>query len=53
MATTPPTDPDPRTGADDDEDATDPRQTDRGVSTEAPAEGGDDTAPAQPGSPQG
>jgi hypothetical protein len=40
------TDPDPRTAADDDEDAT---------PTAAPsqAEGDDDVAPEQPGSPQG
>lgn len=48
MATNPLTDPDPRTGADDDEDA-----TDEGVSTETPAEGDDDVAPRQPGSPEG
>lgn len=48
MASTPPTEPDPRTAADDDEDA-----TDQGRSTGAPAEGADDTAPEQPGSPQG
>lgn len=41
-------DPDPRTAADDDEDA-----TDDGVSTPAPAEGADDVAPEQPGSPKG
>ena len=40
------TDPDPRTQADDDDDATFP-------ATPAQAEGDDDTAPAQPGSPQG
>ena len=52
MATNPLTDPDPRTGADDDEDAT-PDANDEGVSTETPAEGGDDIAPKQPGSPRG
>jgi len=46
MATTPPILPDPRTSADDDEDA-----TNEGVSTQTPAEGEDD-AP-EPGSPQG
>lgn len=44
MATTPPTQPDPRTAADDDEDAT---------GDQAPAEGGDNTPPEQPGSPRG
>ena len=48
MATNPLTDPDPRTSADDNEDA-----TDEGVSSDAPAEGHDDVAPEQPGSPQG
>lgn len=48
MATTPPTQPDPRTSADDNEDA-----TNQGVSTPAPAEGEDDAPGAQPGSPQG
>ena len=48
MATNPPTDPDPRTSADDDEDA-----TNEGVSTQAPAEGGNDIAPERPGSPKG
>ena len=48
MASTSPTEPDPRTAADDDEDA-----NNQGVSTEQPAEG-DDAAPAeQPGSPRG
>ena len=42
------TDPDPRTQADDDEDA-----VGRGVSSPAPAEGGDDSPGEQPGSPQG
>ena len=41
------TDPDPRTARDDDEDAPD------GISTPAPAEGANDVAPPQPGSPQG
>lgn len=52
MATTPPTDPDPRTSADDDEDAT-PDDDNAGVSTQAPAEGGDDAPPERPGSPKG
>ena len=42
------TDPDPRTDADDSEDA-----INEGQSAEAPAEGGDDTPGQQPGSPQG
>ena len=46
MAATPPTEPDPRTAADDD-------ATDQGVSAETPAEGGDDAPREQPGSPQG
>ena len=41
MASIPPTDPDPRTAADDDEDA-----TDQGVSSTAPAEGSDDAPDA-------
>ncbi len=45
MAANSPTDPDPRTAADDDEDA-----TDQGLSAEEPAEGGDDIPPEQPGS---
>lgn len=51
MASTPPTGPDPRTSADDDEDATD--ATNQGVSTQEPAEGGDGTPAPRPGSPQG
>lgn len=47
MAVTSPTEPDPRTAADDDE------ATDQGVSSTEPVEGGDDAAPEQPGSPQG
>ena len=46
MAAIPPTEPDPRTAADDD-------ATDQGVSSTAPVEGDDDAAPEQPGSPQG
>lgn len=48
MATNPPTDPDPRTGPDDNEDA-----ANEGVSTPTPAEGDDTGAPEQPGSPRG
>lgn len=48
MAVTSPTEPDPRTAADDDEDA-----TRHGVSSTEPAEGGDAAAPEQPGSPKG
>ena len=48
MATNPLTDPDPRTSADDDEDA-----TDEGLSSESPAEGGDDEPAENPGSPKG
>ena len=48
MAITTPTDPDSHTGADDDEDT-----NAHGVSSPAPAEGGDDIAPPRPGSPQG
>lgn len=48
MASMPPNDPDPRTAADDDEDA-----TGQGVSSTDPAEGGDDSPGEQPGSPQG
>jgi hypothetical protein len=48
MASSPPTEPDPRTAADDDEDA-----TGQGASTTEPAEGDDTAAPVQPGSPQG
>lgn len=44
------TDPDPRTAADDDEDAT-PHPENRGESARAPAEGADDDR--QPGSPAG
>jgi hypothetical protein len=51
MATTPPTGPDPRTSADDDEDATEAAPN-QGVSTEEPAEGGDATPAPRPGSPQ-
>ena len=51
MASTPPIDPDPRTAADDDEDAT--VIPDRGLSSEAPAEGDDDAPGKQPGSPAG
>ena len=43
-----PGEPDPRTSADDDEDA-----TDDGVSAQEPAEGGDDTPGELPGSPRG
>lgn len=50
MAAIPPTEPDPRTAADDDEDAT---ELPAGVSAEEPAEGGDDAPGEQPGSPQG
>lgn len=50
MASTPPTEPDPRTAADDDEDAT---ELPAGVSAEDPAEGSDGEAPEQPGSPAG
>ena len=39
--------PDPRTDADDNEDA-----TNEGRSAQAPAEGGDDIVPRQPGSPR-
>ena len=42
------TDPDPRTASDDDEDA-----TNQGVSAPAPAEGADDAAGENTGSPQG
>ncbi len=41
-------DPDPRTAPEDGEDA-----TNDGQSAEAPAEGGDDTAPETDGSPKG
>lgn len=41
-------DPDPDTADDHDEDA-----TNRGESAKAPAEGGDDLPPEQPGSPKG
>ncbi|WP_375391494.1 hypothetical protein [uncultured Sphingomonas sp.] len=51
MASTPPIAPDPRTAADDDEDAT--TLPNAGVSAEAPAEGGDDAPGEQPGSPAG
>ncbi len=44
------TDPDPRTAPDDD--ATE-QSGNHGVSAEAPAEGGDDTAPPGEGSPGG
>ena len=47
MASTSPTDPEPRP-ADDDTDA-----ANQGRSTQEPAEGGDEAAPRQPGSPQG
>ena len=53
MASTPPTDPDPRTAADDDEDATPIAGTKAGVPTQSPAEGDEDADPRQPGSPQG
>lgn len=46
MAVTSPTEPDPRTAADDDE------ATDQGVSSTEPVEGGDGTPAKQPGSPQ-
>ena len=49
MALIPPTEPDPRTAADDDEDATDRE----GISNTDPAEGGDDEPGTQDGSPQG
>ena len=48
MASIPPTEPDPRTANDDDEDA-----TGQGVSSPDPAEGGDDLPGEQPGSPRG
>lgn len=48
MATDSPNEPDPRTAADDNEDA-----TNKGVSAEAPAEGKDDSAAPRDGSPQG
>jgi hypothetical protein len=46
MATTPPTGPDPRTAADDDEDA-----INEGVSAPDPAEGDDDAPAGGAGSP--
>jgi hypothetical protein len=46
MAQTPLTEPDPRTAADDDEDA-----TNQGISTTEPAEGGDDAPAGDDGSP--
>jgi hypothetical protein len=55
MASVPPTDPDPRTANDDDEDAT-PVPASRpgdGVSATDPAEGSDDTPGEQRGSPRG
>lgn len=45
--------PDPRTAADDNEDATDQGATDEGVSAEDPAEGANDESAPGPGSPQG
>jgi hypothetical protein len=53
MASMPPNDPDPRTAADDDEDATGRDRPGQGVSSPDPAEGADDTPGEQPGSPQG
>ena len=50
MASTPPTEPDPRTAADDDDDED---ATDQGVSSEQPAEGDNGTPAERPGSPQG
>ena len=47
MATNPPNEPDPRTGADDNEDA-----TDQGTSSDAPAEGSDDAPGGGDGSPE-
>lgn len=52
MASSPPTGPDPRTAADDDEVATDGAGGE-GASATAPAEGSDGIAPEQPGSPKG
>ncbi len=49
MASVPPTNPDPRTAADDDEDAT----FGDGASSTDPAEGGDDEPGEQDGSPKG
>ena len=48
MASMPPTEPDPRTAADDDEDA-----SNQGHSSEEPAEGCDDAPGERPGSPAG
>jgi hypothetical protein len=44
-------DPDPRTASDDDDDATNQGATNEGVSSDAPAEGGDDVPAGGPGSP--
>ena len=51
MADFPPTEPDPRTAADDDEDAT--GDLGAGQSSPAPAEGPDDTPGERAGSPKG
>ena len=48
MASIPPNDPDPRTAADDEDDA-----TGEGVSSPDPAEGADDSPGEQPGSARG
>lgn len=53
MASTPPAQPDPRTAADDDEDAAGEDAAGRGVSNTDAAEGGDDEPGEQAGSPQG
>lgn len=58
MASTPPTGPDPRTAADDDdnssgEDSSGQGPSAAGASSPAPAEGGDDLPGEQPGSPTG
>jgi hypothetical protein len=53
MAASSPTEPDPRTAADDDEDATATPAAGQGLSTAEPAEGGDDAPGEDSGSPRG